>query len=128
MSWGALGMAAVMLATALPSALLWHWQACRLLGHRLRDAAVEVWRSFAAAGVMAAAVLAATPPMDAASMSLGEALGLFCVLATLGAAAHVGTQAALWWLSGRPEGAERRVLDLARRALRALPGRGGEAA
>jgi O-antigen/teichoic acid export membrane protein len=123
MYWGALGMAVVMLATALPSALLWHSQVCRLLGHRLRDVAAETWRSLAAAGVMAVVVLAVSPPGDAALMGLGEALHRFIVLAVFGAVTHVGSQALLWWLSGRPDGAELRVIDLARRALRTFRSR-----
>lgn len=125
LAWGAVGMAAVMLGTALVNALLWHWQVSRLLGHRMRDVAAETWRSFAAAGVMALVVRGAATGLPATPADLLETLLHFVALAALGATTHVGAQALLWRLSGAPDGAERRLLEFATRLLRGLNGRIG---
>ncbi len=55
------------------------------------------------------------PDAPAALLVLGAAV-------PLGAVAYIATVAALWWLAGRPEGAERDLALLARRVLL----RGGE--
>ncbi len=122
--WGASGVASVMLATAVLNALLWHWQVSRLLGHRLHEVVAEVWRSFAAAGAMALAVLGlqrllpAGPPAGLLQAALE--LSLF---ATCGACVHVGTQFLLWRLSGAPAGAEQRLLSTAAQLVRRLRSR-----
>jgi O-antigen/teichoic acid export membrane protein len=125
--WGAVGMAAVMLATAVLNAVIWHWQVARLLGHGIRDVVDETWRSFAAAGIMALVVLTVTHQLAASPDDLGTAVGQFLLLATLGAASHIAAQALLWRLAGAPDGAERRLADMAARTLHGLRSRIGAA-
>jgi PST family polysaccharide transporter len=121
---GAEGVGVALVATALLNALVWHTQVARLLGHGPAELWAELWRSLAAAGVMAAAVTAlraaALPPPGGPGDVSGAVLNL-AVLAGFGACVHIGTQFVLWRLAGAPEGAERRLL--ARRERRtARPG------
>jgi len=129
LTWGAVGMAAVLLATAVLNAVIWHWQVGRLLAHRLRDVFDETWRSFAAAAVMALVVRAAAAWLPAGPPGFAAASGQFLLLATLGAASHIAAQGLFWRLSGAPDGAERRLLAMAAGLARGLRARiGGPAA
>jgi O-antigen/teichoic acid export membrane protein len=123
MFWGAEGAGIALVATAVMGAFAWHGQLGRLLGHGPRDVLAVVWRSFAAAGVMAAGVLALRAGLAPHQGSLGVAFLNLLLLSAAGAVLHVGTQALLWRLAGAPDGAERRLLDLAGRAFAALRAR-----
>ncbi|MEO3471562.1 oligosaccharide flippase family protein [Roseomonas sp. CAU 1739] len=120
LQWGVVGMATVMVGTAVLNAVLWHWQTASLLGHRLIDIAFEAWRSMAAACVMVAAVLALRTILPDTALSLARAAFNLCLLSVAGAAVHIGTQYLLWRLAGRPKGAERRVLSAATGLMRRL--------
>ena len=49
---------------------------------------------------------------------------LLLALVLLGAVTYTGTVLALWWAAGRPDGAERMLLDLGQKSLDQLRGRG----
>lgn len=120
MLWGAVGMAAVFLATAVLNLVLWHWQVARLLGHGPRDFVGEAWRSVVAAAMMAIVVLSLRPMIPDAATGLGTAAMNLLLLAAAGALTHTASLALLWHGSGRPEGAERRALSIAVMFLRFL--------
>lgn len=120
---GAVGAGIALVVTAVIGALAWHHQLARLLGHRLRAVAGQLWRSFAAAAAMAAVVLALRAGLEPHGGSLGLAFLNLAILAGAGAATHLGVQALLWRLAGLPYGAERMLLDIAGRALGALRAR-----
>lgn len=97
--------------------------ASRVLGGRVTDSLVAARRSFAACLAMIAAVLAASSALPAAADGVAAAATALVVKAAVGAATHVGVQAALWRIAGRPDGAERRILDLGARAAAAARAR-----
>lgn len=117
---GAVGMATALLATAVANALVWHRVGGRELGYSLAMAGAAMLRPVLAALAMTAVVLALRAGLPPPSGELGEALLRLLVLAGAGATTHVGAAAALWWLAGRPPGAETRALDMARSALRRM--------
>lgn len=119
--YGVLGVLAGMLVTSLCNVVIWHEAAARLLGHRAGDALGQVWRSAAAAGAMAACVLAlraVLPPV--AGTGVPAAVATVLQVALPGAAVHILAQWSLWRLAGRPAGPEARVLDFLVGRLRAL--------
>jgi lipopolysaccharide exporter len=118
--WGVTGVVAVMLATAVLNALVWHWQVSRLLGHSLGAVAAEVWRSFAAAAAMALAVILLQGWLPAGPPGFLRAMLELAMLAACGASVHIGTQLLLWRLSGAPAGAEQRLLSAAAQLARRL--------
>jgi O-antigen/teichoic acid export membrane protein len=123
MLWGAVGMTAAMLATALLNLVLWHWQVSRFLGHGARALAGEAWRSIAAACAMAGVVLALRSVLPPGPTGLGLALVKLALLAAAGACTHVATQALLWHAAGRPAGPERRAFSIAGGFVQALRAR-----
>lgn len=116
--FGGLVPAVSMLAlTAVFNAVWWFARMCPLIGLSWRELAGAVWRSFAATAAMMACVLAlqtAWPRPDGADMA--GMIGHWLVLCGAGASVQVAVQAALWWRSGRPPGAETRALGVARGA------------
>jgi PST family polysaccharide transporter len=117
---GATGMAMALLATAATNALVWHRAAGRELGYSLAMAGARLLRPVLAAVAMTAAVLALRAGLPPATGDLGDALLRLPSLALAGAAAHIGTAAALWCLVGRPPGPEARALSMARSAMHRL--------
>ncbi len=108
---GAAGVGFALVATALFGALAWHREMGRILGYGFTELWAVLWRSLTAAAVMCGVVLALRgmlPPQP----GLLDAILTLAVLASCGAAAHVGTQALAWMLAGRPAGAERQFLGL----------------
>ena len=81
-------------------------------------------RSLAAAGAMALAVLGVQALLPAPETVPTAALTLLASM-VVGALSYGVALVALWSMAGRPEGAEARILRMARRAL---PGRGAPAA
>ncbi|MDO9498825.1 lipopolysaccharide biosynthesis protein [Falsiroseomonas sp.] len=117
---GAEGALAAMLATGVLNAAIWHHQVGRLLGHGLGDALAQIWRGILAAAAMAAAVLALRGLLPPGAGDMLQALRDLSILAPAGAAVHVATQLLLWQFCGRPDGPERRLLNLAGRVLTRL--------
>jgi lipopolysaccharide exporter len=82
----------------------------RTIGVRYRDYLGCIWRPLTAATVMYLVLRLVMPPIDVMHLSTLEAVVLLGKYAPLGAALYAATLAALWLLSGRPEGAELKVL------------------
>ncbi|MGE0745914.1 MAG: oligosaccharide flippase family protein [Rhodospirillales bacterium] len=118
-AWGMVARAAIMLA--VDYAILW-----RLLGVGPGALARAAWRPVGGLVVMALAVAALRDHLPAASTTLA-ALPPLAACVAAGAAAYVGTVAALWLAAGRPAGAERRALGFARAAWTRLAAARGAA-
>ncbi|WP_448585776.1 oligosaccharide flippase family protein [Thermaurantiacus sp.] len=92
----------------------------RLVGGRLLDPLRASWRSFAAAGVMTAALLLLPDPAYAGMNPLALA-GHLAGRAGLGTLLYIATHGLLWRLSGRPAGSAEPILfDYAERLLEQL--------
>lgn len=105
------GALTAMLATGIVNALLWHHQTARLLGHRLLDVGLRVWRGVLAAAAMTLAVLALRAVLPPATDLMGATRDLG-ILSIAGAAVHVATQWLLWRLSGATAGPESRLMSM----------------
>jgi O-antigen/teichoic acid export membrane protein len=93
----------------------------RLGAHAIADhwfrAVLAGWRSLVAGAAMVLAVVALQRfALTAADNEIGAIVNL-AWSATLGAALYVGTHAALWWASGKPDGFESFALALAQKTL-----------
>lgn len=114
---GALGAAWAICASSLLLLLLYLGADLRLLKLSPWPLVVAVWRVPAASGAMAAAILlmqSVWPPAAAASD-----LALQLAIAVAGGAVICAVvQLLLWWLSGRPAGAERQVVETMRAVSR----------
>jgi O-antigen/teichoic acid export membrane protein len=86
---------------------------------RARQVVAALWRPVTASAAMAAALLPAglawTPSPDPTTMGLILDLG---TRSLTGAAVYLITMTALWFLVGRPSGAERHILTMIRKRLR----------
>ena len=105
---GLVAAAAMMALTAIINAGLWFSYLRGLLGMRWRHFAAPAWRSFAAAGVMVVAVVAAEyawPLRD--SIALLQWIGF----SSLGAVIHIAVQFSLWAIQGKPAGPEIQLLS-----------------
>ena len=96
----------------------------RHAGLRLRDLALNLWRSVLAASVMAAVLLGTGLHIE----PLGDGgviwSGLHLAMAVLiGALVYGATLGLAWLAAGRPRGAESYVLELAGQAIRHWLGR-----
>ncbi|WP_207537004.1 oligosaccharide flippase family protein [Sabulicella rubraurantiaca] len=120
---GAVGLLLMMVATAIMNALVWHWQAGRLLGHNLVAVGEQAWRPSIAALVMYVAVTLLRDALPATSPDVVGALMRTVMLVAPGAVVHVTTQLLLWWIQGRPPGAEQRLLSLFTSGLQRLRNR-----
>jgi O-antigen/teichoic acid export membrane protein len=108
--FGMLGAAWASLGTALIMVPATYSVAIRLLGTTWRGLLASLWRPVAATGAMAVVVslflAQPEPTRHAANAGLLLAAAVLIGVATYGLAVLV-----LWYLSGRPQGAERHVLD-----------------
>jgi len=117
---GLVGMATAMLATAILNAVIWQWQALRLIGLPAAQFCAQFWRSLAAAAVMACAVLVLRALLSqAGGVELAAPL-LLCLLVACGAAVHIGTQWLLWRWAGHPPGAEAQLQVFGAQIIRRL--------
>jgi O-antigen/teichoic acid export membrane protein len=117
-------VAGIVLSTAMTVAMV-----SRLTEGSLAETLRRPWRSVVAVVAMAAAVLALDAGVLIPTLGLPAAAGIgpaltalaakAAVAATVYGAVHLG----LWVAVGRPDGAERHVLDLAAAALRRVVGR-----
>ncbi|WP_416906903.1 MAG: oligosaccharide flippase family protein [Polymorphobacter sp.] len=82
-----------------------------LTASRATDPLIASWRSFLAAFVMAAGLVLVPVPPTAGIGWLAAHLALRVVF---GGALYLGVMALLWQLSGRPVGAEKRIIEQAR--------------
>jgi len=113
---GLISVGVAMLLTGLVGCVVWHWLTGRLMGVPLRRLVAELYRPAAAALAMTAAVVAVQHSLLPAG-GVGALIFQLALLATVGAAIHIGTQLLLWWLAGRPVGAEGRLMTIAKAAL-----------
>ncbi|HEU5294350.1 MAG TPA: lipopolysaccharide biosynthesis protein [Burkholderiaceae bacterium] len=111
---GAAIATAVATLVATPVFLL---QLRRYVGIALRRVAYRVWRPACGAAVMLAAVSAAVPRY-APEMGVVTAIEHLAAGAVLAVIAYAGTVVSLWWMVGRPSGAEQALLAQIRRLLR----------
>jgi len=95
---------------------------CQVLGMPAFRFMGPLWRTFVAASLMALAVLAIRRAQGDPGTIVEAGLQLALVV-VVGALAYAGSLFALWRVVGRPDGAERWLLELLRRRLgrRALP-------
>lgn len=77
----------------------------RLLGLRWRALGATLWRPVTAAGLMFCTVAATEQALADAALPLRLASGV-----AAGAAVYICATLAMWWLAGRPDGAEKYVL------------------
>jgi PST family polysaccharide transporter len=78
-----------------------------------------MWRPIVGAGVMSVVVRSWLAANDDAEHVLHQ-LGLLVATVVLGAVVYFATVLLLWWLAGRPDGAERFALERASTALRGI--------
>jgi O-antigen/teichoic acid export membrane protein len=84
-----------------------------------RQIARILWRPIVGAAVMSIVVRGWLAANEGADHVL-EQLGLLVVTIIFGAVVYLATVLLMWWLSGRPEGAERFALERAGAALRGI--------
>lgn len=115
--WGAIGAAWSFLITAICMAPVNQYLIARQLHLSTWSYARQLWRPFAAACVMAAAVIALKRqmPVEVDTGSYVTAL-LLCVV--IGAVVYAASLYLFWRLSSKPNGAERYCLDRAEQVLR----------
>jgi O-antigen/teichoic acid export membrane protein len=90
-------------AATLPYGL---WMSQRLLGFSWRAVAAALWRPLAAVTLMYCVVQLVNQAMAGSVPALRLVAGV-----AAGAACYAGTALALWWLAGRPDGAESSVIN-----------------
>jgi hypothetical protein len=88
-----------------------------LTGTRALQPLLAAWRSFAAAATMAAAILP-FHGQDWGAMSWPTLAATLAGLVALGGSVYAATHLLLWLLSGRPAGAEQRILSLVAQVTR----------
>lgn len=100
------------LVVALPNMYVWRTE----LDIAWRRAFFGLWRPALGSLAMAAAVIALRVAFGPLHGTLPLA-GALAVCVVTGAAVYVGTVMAAWWLSARPDGAERYMLNASRKVL-----------
>jgi PST family polysaccharide transporter len=92
--------------------------AARITGSRFSEPLLDGWRSFASVGIMAAALATLPPASPAAALPhVGLLLG---AKIAMGGALYAATHILLWLASGRPTGAETRLIEQTAHMIRAL--------
>lgn len=86
----------------------------RLVGVSIPAQLLAVWRSLASAAIMAVVVLLTEASMNSPSDVLLRAVDL-AALILIGGLTYGTVHLGLWWLGGRPQGAETFVLEMARK-------------
>lgn len=112
-NWGVVGAAWAVAGASVAQLVVNYIVVARAFGFTLADTVPAFWRSFAACGVMAAAVWELQniwPRPETFADHLAELI----VSVLAGAAVYTGTHLTLWLFVGQPAGAERRVLSLAK--------------
>jgi O-antigen/teichoic acid export membrane protein len=117
-SHGILGMALAELLGAGLSALVGLGALLRVMSMSLRDLALVLWRTLLASAVMALVLNTLFDLPDHASTEHSPAV-LIASVAT-GFIVYIAASVALWWMSGRPPGAESWAIERASDALRML--------
>ncbi len=119
-AWGgSIGAVYGMAVTAVLGAIYWCGASLLLIHASPNLLLAAIWRTAAACCVMVGVLLALRQiwPVEAGYGRLGLQ---FLAFVAAGVVLHTGTQTLLWWLSGRPEGAETKALASAAAAWRRL--------
>ncbi|MCS6948604.1 MAG: oligosaccharide flippase family protein, partial [Steroidobacteraceae bacterium] len=111
--WGVIGAAWAELIAALASFLCSAWVTQQRARIGVRRMLARLWRPLVASAIMFAVVGRALDAAAGASHLVRLLAGV-----TLGAAVFFVTAALLWWICGRPGGAERMLLNKAREWFR----------
>lgn len=82
----------------------------------------DLWRPLLATAAMAAVLLVTGFGWDNEIRQIGPAIAAALGAVILGAATYVAALAVLWWMAGRPDGAESYIVRLALQYLGGLPG------
>lgn len=117
--YGLVGAAVAYVIAGAVSLPINYQMVLKLTGTSWSLVAAAVARPLAGATVMAV-VVASLLPRDAGSFHSMQAAGWLLLLSATGAAVYVAVVLSLWWVAGRPSGAESAVLDKVRPALAAL--------
>jgi O-antigen/teichoic acid export membrane protein len=123
-AWGgAIGAVYGMAVTAVLGAIYWCGASLFLIHASPKLLLAAIWRTAAACCVMVGVLLPLRViwPVEAGYGRLGLQ---FLAFVAAGVVLHTGTQTLLWWLSGRPEGAETKALAGAAAGWRRLASRG----
>lgn len=123
--WGIVAAVWTLTVTAALSAIIWTGCVLPLLELRPAELLRPIWRTVASTAVMSA-VLLGWLPLTAGTAGMRVIVWRFLSAVCAGAAAYVAAQLLSWWLSGQPDGPERRAVqflhDLRRRMVRlAMP-------
>ena len=119
MHYGVFGAAWVHLVMSVIVLIPLHIVFFRLIELRGASYLGTLWRPFAGASGMAAAVLSARAGLDAYLIHFPPLMALI-VYVLVGAAAYVGVVLALWHVAGKPAGAEANILATVTGRLRRL--------
>lgn len=125
MTWGVVGVAGALACMSVGVALTSHTLFARLAGLGIAGYAAALWRPMLAVAAMAGAVLALNAGLGASPP--GGPVAALGLLIAAGAGSYVATLLGLWWLAGRPDGAERAVLAWVRSRRAARRARRGDA-
>lgn len=116
---GTAGVAWVQAVVGIIAALTCMFWLVRLSSVRLLPLIGAIWRPLGASGLMIAAVTAvAGLAAGSGSPALSGTVGLLLVKMITGAVSYTVAALLLWWISGRPDGLERLVLEQGAKRLR----------
>ena len=110
-SFGLVGATYAVMATTLISVGLNFFMVWRVLRLGPSHYIAVLWRPTLACLIMSATILALRTVIEAPSTVAGDAIWLGIFAAT-GVVTYAASELALWWLSGRPLGAEARLLSM----------------
>lgn len=118
--YGIVGTAWAFVVSALIALPVNFWMIARNMQIRVRDLIGAVWRPLASAATMYAVVRWLGPVSTEGMTSSIEALAPLLECIVLGVVAYVAATVAFWFVSGRPDGAERWLVTMATPKLAAL--------
>jgi lipopolysaccharide exporter len=113
--WGAFGTALACMIAGIVTVPVTFVLVGRLLGLRARDFVGQLWRPLLAAGVMWLAVRWVVAALVDTNGWIALAASILC-----GLLVYCSLLSGLWWLAGRPDSAERFVIDMLRERLERL--------
>lgn len=117
LEYGAIGAAWAFLIFSFVGLCTIHFIFFRLSGVSIRGYLATLWRPMLSSMVLAGVVMATESAFDSAFGNAGNLLKL-AVLVAAGALAYVIAILAAWWLSGRPDSAEKMIIGFVQQRLR----------
>jgi len=118
---GPVGAAWAILAGASGAMTANYVMALRELALPFADLFRTLWRPIAGGLSMSGVLLSGTAGFWQTETGFGGTSVRFAGMIAIGAVAYIATVVALWWLAGRPDGAERQVMAFATTGLRRRP-------